>query len=582
MNLTGFDYAADRNAPSGGLARLAPLIARRRAEARDAGAAVLLLDNGDGLQGGLMDEAALAREGAHLLMRAFARLGYDAIGLGNHDFDFGLETLLRVVRDAPCPVICTNLRWLDRPAPEAIRPWAVLDRGGWRIGLLSFLPPQTAIWNAAHLAGRASVEDIETAARAALPALRQADCDRVVVLAHSGLGRTVAEPGAENAALALAAVPGVDAVIAGHSHAAEARADPGVAPLVLPGAHGSALGRIDLDEAGGRATLDRPSPEARPDPGLIQDLAPDHAATRAFWDRPAGHSTVPLHSYLSFCAPDRGLALVACAQAAALRPHLVGTPAEGLAVLSATAPGRFGARAGPLAYTDIPAGPLRLRHLADLYAFPNALSALIVTGAQLRDWLEKSAALFAQVPPGARAAPLLNPEVPGHDFDVLHGLSYRIDLSSPPRFAPEGSAIGGPGRIRDLRLDGAPLDPGRRVVVAVNSYRASGGGNFPHLSDAPRLALPEIRLRDALRAYLTGDLPRDPLEKAPPPWDFAPLAACVVMPTGPGARAHLAGLGARLRQVEGPDAEGFLHLHLSLQVPPGGIALPGGWAYMRP
>lgn len=564
MNLTGFDYLADRPGAAGGLARVATRIRQHRAEAAQAGIPVLLFDNGDALQGGPMDEAALERGGPHPLMRVFGLLGYDAIGLGNHDFDFGLDTLLRVLEDAPCPVICTNLRWLDRPAPDRIRPWTILGAGeGARVGVLSFLPPQTMIWNASLLRGRVAVTDILAAARAAVPTLRAAGCDRVVALAHSGLGRLPHREGAENAAQALAALDGIDAVIAGHTH--DLAAPSGGAPIVLPGWGGSALGVISCGPEGAVATLDPVDASVPPAPCVSRALSEDHAATRRFWSGPAGHATAPLHSYFSFIAPDRGMALVAAAQAAALRPHLAGTGAADLPMISAVAPSRFGARAGPGHYTDIPAGPLRRRHLADLHAFANSLSAVVVTGAQLRDWIEKSAAVFAQVAPGQRRAPLLEPGVPGHDFDVLHGVSYDIALDAPARFAPDGTACGGPGRLRSLRLDGVPVTPEQRVVVALSSYRANGGGAFPHLPDAPRVTLPDIRVRAAMEAYLTGCLPRDPLERAPRPWQFAPLpGASVVCPTGPGARAYLDELGQRLLDVRGPDSEGFLHLHVAL------------------
>lgn len=579
MNLTGFNYVADRDGKAGGLARVASLVAEQRKQAARRGIPLFLFDNGDALQGAPMDETALAQSGPHPLMRCLAHLRYDAIGLGNHDFDFGIDVLLRVLSEAPCPVICSNLTWLDRAPPPMIRPWALVQKdcagGRVRIGVMSFLPPQTSIWNARNLRGRVGVRDILSSARDTLAALRRTGCDLVVALAHTGLGRVPARALDENAALAVAGLDGVDAVVAGHSHDHAARVDRSgtASPVVLPGSSGSHLGVIDvpMDRTGAararaaRAELIEAASSVPPDPGLVRLLSGEHAATRNHLRRPAGHGDYRLHSYFTFVAPDRGLALVAAAQAAALRPHLAGTAAEGLEVLSAVAPGRFGGRAGPEHYTDIPAGPLQLRHLADLCAFPNMLSAVVVTGRQLRDWLEKSASIFRTVLPGAKASPLLAPEVPGHDFDVIHGVSYEISLNAPARFRPDGSASAEGGRVRDLRLRGCPVEDARRFVVAVNSYRASGGGGFPHLPTAQRLRLPDIKIRSALLSYQTGDLPRDPLEQAPPPWRFAALSgASVDLPTGPGACAHLDELGDRLIGIEGTDAAGFLHLHLAL------------------
>ena len=150
MALAGTDPADDRPVP--GLTRLATLIATARSEVP--GAICLLLDNGDALQGGALGELAASGD-RHPAMHAFRYLGYDALGLGNHDFDLGLDHLGQVLRQAPCPVVCSNL---DTAEDRGFAPSAVIERdtpaGTLRVGILSFLPPQTTMWNARHLQGR--------------------------------------------------------------------------------------------------------------------------------------------------------------------------------------------------------------------------------------------------------------------------------------------------------------------------------------------------------------------------------------------------------------------------------------------
>lgn len=576
MNLTGFDYAAHRPDPDRGMARVATLIKRARDEADKMGALCLLFDNGDALQGNPMDEAVLDRPGPHPLMRVFGQLGYDAIGLGNHDFDFGLDVLLRIVADAPCPVLASNLFATAQEPPGPVQPHAILDRQMpdaplLRIGALSFLPPQTMLWNAHHLADKVRVGDILITARDRVRALRRAGCDIVIGLAHSGVGSTPCQPGAENVAGALAGLDGIDAVIAGHTHdtvpgpsTPQHQGGSDGAPMVMPGSLGSHLGVIDLDlvlaegrwrVARGQAALHAVTAETEANPDLLRLTAEDDAHTRAYWNRSAGRTDTHLHSYFSFCAPDRSLALVAAAQAAALRPYLADSAFRGLPVLSATAPCKFGARSGPRSFTDVPEGAVLWRHVADLYAFANDLSGVILTGAEIRDWLEHSARMFNRVAPGDRRAPLLARDVPGHDFDVIHGLTYRIDLTRPATA----------GRVRDLCLDGVPVAPDQRFAVALNSYRASGAGGFPHVADAPNLDLPRLKVRDVLVRYLSGEIAPDPLEQAPPPWRFAEVPdASVTLETGPGALFHLHEIADRLLETEGPDKAGFLRLHLAL------------------
>ncbi|MFD2853559.1 5'-nucleotidase C-terminal domain-containing protein [Seohaeicola zhoushanensis] len=222
-------------------------------------------------------------------------------------------------------------------------------------------------------------------------------------------------------------------------------------------------------------------------------------------------------------------------------------------------------RSGPLAYADIPAGPVALRHLVELQPFPNDLHAVVVTGAQLGDWIEHSAGLFNRIVPGADPVALIDPGLPGHDFDVIHGVACEIDLSVPSRFLSDGSLRqGGARRARRLTYAGRAVMPDQRFVVAVNSYRSSGGGNVAALRGAERLDLPGTGLRAALAGYL-GGAAHDPLEQAPPPWGFVPLpGARAWLQTGPGAQGHLGELAGRGVEAAGIDGEGFLRLILPL------------------
>jgi 2',3'-cyclic-nucleotide 2'-phosphodiesterase / 3'-nucleotidase len=604
MHLTAYDYYADRADISVGLVRTAGLIHTARNEAEQSGALTLLFDNGDSLQGTPMGDLAVqSPDQPHPLMQAFDHLRYDALGLGNHDFNFGLDPLLAALRYAPCPVVCSNLRTRDGQALPGIVPSAVLDRhvhtqGGdqpVRIGILSVLPPQTVKWDEHLLHENIAVDDMTTAARHWITHLKQAGCDVVVALAHSGLDDTPEQKGMENAVVPLAALAGLDAVIAGHTHLLlpgpahtglehvnAGTGDVRGKPVVMAGTAGSHLGVIDLSlkaNSQGRWRVAGFDCALRPislrdtngalvstteqDRQLSALLAPAHAATRSLMHQPVGHTDQPLHSYFTFFAPDRALALVAAAQAAALRAVLAGTDLGDLPLLSAAAPCKFGARSGPLSYTDVPAGNVSLRHAADLHVFPNELRAVIITGRQILDWLEQSASLFHQIAPGSQNTPLTDPMVPGHDFDVLHGLTWQIDLSCASRFGPEDAAG---RRIGDVRLsDGSPITPDQRFVVALNNFRAGGGGDFMTLRDAEPLAVPPMNIREIICDYLSGALEPDPLANCLPAWRFKPMpATSVTVQTGPGAAAYLDELAGRNVKVAGPGADGFLRLTLRL------------------
>ncbi|SDE11245.1 2',3'-cyclic-nucleotide 2'-phosphodiesterase / 3'-nucleotidase [Ruegeria marina] len=594
MQLTGFDYYADRPETGSGLTRLATLINLARSE--PGVDLAVLLDNGDSLQGTPMgDVFHEVTDLPHPLISAFDHLRYDAIGLGNHDFDFGLDALGRVLAQAPCPVVCSNALLLTGKCPwsETLVLKRVLNVGGeshsLAIGLVAVLPPQTAQWNAHHLDGKVKIADIVETVRIKSAQLKAQGSHLVVVLAHSGLGETCEKPHQENAVIPLAALDTVDAIVAGHTHlrfpATSGDMRPHVAaeqgmihgkPVVMPGQFGSHLGVIDLDilpnhESGwkiARATaslrsVDDRTPHAK---DLLSLLSPAHEATRQAANRPAGHSGQELHSYFCFAAPDRVLAKVAAAQAAATRSFLQGKPEATLPLLSAASPLKAGGRSGPGHYTHVPAGDLTLRHVSDLYMFPNELRAVVATGAVLREWLEMAAGVFCRIDGGSRDYLLLNDAMPGHNFDVLHGLSYEIDLSVSARYDHDGAVVHPQNhRIRDLTWNDEPVRDDQRFVVALNNYRANGGGHYRMLASAKALGLPTLSIRSALCDYLSGRLPRDPLEDAPPPWRFSPQPGhSAVLRTSPRARDHVADLPDRRTTDLGVDDQGFLCLKLDL------------------
>lgn len=570
-HLAAYDYFTDRPAPHLGLAQIAPLVAAARAEP---GVATLLVDNGDFLQGTPLGD--LAAEGAlgpgpHPVIAAMNALGYDAAALGNHEFNFGLPVLRRVLAAARFPVLAANISGAGLPcAPRVVLTRQVADGAGrvhaLRIGLAGFVPPQILTWDRQHLEGRLAARDILAAARDLLPALRR-DSDLVVALAHTGLGGDAHRDGHEDAGAALAGLPGIDAVVMGHSHqvfpgpAFDGR--PGVAeggllqgkPAVMPGFGGSHLGVIDLalepEGAGWRVAdaLARAVPvtaRAEDDSPLAALVAPAHAATLAQVRRPIGHAAAPLNSFFAQIAPDPALRLVAEAQRDRILRSLQETGGCDAPILSAVSPFKTGARLGPGFYTDIPAGPLLMRHVADLYYFPNTLCALRVTGAGLVDWLEQVAAQFATLAEGA-AAPLLAPDFPGYNFDTLFGLSYAFDLTAPPG-----------QRLRDLCHAGRPVRPGDRFVVATNSYRAAGGGLS--VKGERVLGLPE-QVRDILLRHIAaGGTPPE----GPDGWRFAPMPGrSALFDTAPAAQAHLHRIASLAPEPLGLTEAGFLRLRLT-------------------
>ena len=438
-NLLPFDYYADSCETSFGLARTANLIKEARAQAPNC----LLLDNGDFLQGTPLSDLTAQPDngwtGPHPAITAMNYLGYDAAGIGNHEFNFGLDWLQEALAGADFPVTCANavIEQGETVTEDEtlLPPFLILDRqvtdnrGGrhdLRIGVIALLPPQITTWDHFHLKNRLSARDVIEAARAWVSRIRDAGADIVIALAHSGIDGHDHYPMKENVALALGQLPGIDAILAGHTHEVFPGPEaPDIAgadcrqgtlngkPAVMAGFRGSHLGVLDLylqqDASGWTVATHRsearPVAEAGADPvpadeDLKQLLFPAHRHTLDLIRKPLGKTAIPLHSYLALVRNDPATQLVARAQASALRRMVEGSADAELPLLSANAPFKTGGRGGPKYYTDVPAGDFRLRNAADLYAFPNTLCALRVTGAQVRDWLERAAACFNQITPG--------------------------------------------------------------------------------------------------------------------------------------------------------------------------------------
>ncbi|WP_255012969.1 bifunctional 2',3'-cyclic-nucleotide 2'-phosphodiesterase/3'-nucleotidase [Roseovarius sp. M141] len=603
-HLLPYDYYADEGGRPYGLSRTATLISAARSEVAN----TMLFDNGDALQGtpvgDVTGQFGSGWRGPNPVIDAMNRLNYDAASLGNHEFNFGLDWLDRALADATFPFTCANVVAHPGAAPTGsylppylLLPRRVCDATGQMhdltLGVIGLVPPQINIWDKAHLAGHLCARDMVETARDMVPKVRAAGADLVLLLAHTGIDTAAPQPMAENAALALAAIPGVDAIMAGHSHdlfpqPGRADAAGGVdhevgalngTPALMAGAYGSHLGVMDLTltRRGGRwgITAHRcglravatpcAQPAIPPDPEMSNAVRAAHTITLRHMRKPIGHCAQRLHSYLALARPDPSVAAVNLLQQRILSRAVAGTAHEGLPILSATPAFKTGGRGGPLNFSDIPAGPVSLRHAADLYSLPNHLCGLLITGAELHEWLERSAICFATQRADTPEAMLRDPAVPGHDFDVIAGLTYQIDLSAPPRYDRNGALINADTRrIRKLRHVGRPLDPVDRFLLATSTYRAQGGGAYSPMRGGNVVHASDRLVRDEL----ADEIARAPLavpDDYSANWRFHPMPGnAVMLDTGPALRSDPAALTGPGVEDMGLTQDGFLRLRISL------------------
>ena len=604
-----YDYYADKPRDTVGLSRTASIVEGIRAEATNS----LLVDNGDFLQGNPMGDYIAYERGMkegdeHPVIQAMNVLGFDASTLGNHEFNYGLDFLMKALARANFPVVCANVAKQQGAGPRGdetlLKPYVILDRmvtdGAGeshpiKVGIIGFVPPQVMNWDRRHLEGNVQARDIIETAEAWVPEMREAGADIVIALSHSGIGSAKREDGMENASVPLAQVDGIDALMTGHSHLvfpspayadfAGVDAEKGTLhgkPAVMGGFWGSHLGVIDLmlEREGGAWRVVSSASEARPISkrnedrsvtALVADFQPvlasvtkEHEETLAYVRRAVGKTSAPLHSYFALVADDPSVQIVSIAQKWYVEQMLAGTEHAGLPILSAAAPFKAGGRGGPEYFTDVPAGDVAIKNVADLYLYPNTVRAVRITGAELKGWLERSAGMFNQVTPGQADQVLLNPSFPSYNFDVMDGVTYQIDLSQPSRFTPKGEMQNPEAtRIVNLMHDGKPVTDDMEFIVATNNYRAGGGGSFPGTGgETTVLEAPDTN-RDVIVRFIVEQGTINPTADAN--WTFKPLPGTTVLfDTGPKAADYIDDVKGVTIEPAGDGPDGFARFRISL------------------
>lgn len=587
----GVILPTDSQGSSGSLSQLQSLVTEMRGTQKNC----LLLDNGDFLQGTPICDFAAEETGLinqpHPVITAMNQLGYDAAGLGNHEFDYGLDFLQSTLVQADFPVVGSNIfaarqNWLAR----TLLNHQVLDQFGHRhrlrVGIMSLLPEQVTAWNARYLSDDVKTFDIvETAERVAQD-LRADGADLVICLLHSGIGADEHSPRMENAALPVAEHADIDALICGHTH----RLLPDVTqpstsainyragcihgiPTVMPGFNASHLGHITLELTKRDQSVEitkggsqlHSIAKTHPDPLITNTARKMYLDCEKSLNRSIGHTDIPIHSYYSRLPGDPSVALSAAAQLKYAQAHLTEFLPVEVPVLSAASPFKGGGRGGPENFVNIAAGSVSKADLNRLHPFQNALVALSLTGKQLRDWLEMSASNFNQIKPETPRTPLRNAEFACYAFDTIFGITYDINLTQPARYDVQGQLASDGHRIQNLRYNQVEISNDQQFVLLTNSYRAGGGGNFPHSVTARRFDIPMPDSRKVLEDYIANGVRAENLLSSP--WRFSPIPmGSAIVEIAPKAMNLLAqGIASDVPlQILGQSPNGFLKCQISL------------------
>ena len=455
-----WDYALNAESTSGSMAQLATAIAKYRTED------TILVDAGDTIQANSA-EIFLGSEDVHPMVRVMNALKYDVWVTGNHEYNFGIDTIKKTIGDLNCKALTGNV--YDRDGKPIADGYTILEQNGVRIAVIGMVTPNIARWDASNLQG-CSVTDPLEETRKIIESIR-GKYDVLVGVFHMGIEN---EYGLANSGVrdVLTKCPEFDVMVSSHEHTLIPSMDINGVLVVQNKFQAQTMSVIDLTlEKDSRnvksADTDRSSEgwkltsksaesvtvaDYEADPAMMELLAKYDARAREDAEevigRLEGGSLVPegTESEPIPAALTQDTALIDLVNI--VQMHYTG------AAVSASALSGEG--------TNLKPGDIRKCDTAQIYKFSNTLYKLHMNGAQLKKYMEWSTGYFKTAEPGDTAFSI-NEEFPTYNYYMFAGVNYDVNLSRE-----QGS------RIENLTWpDGTPVRDEDEFDIAVNNYCAN-------------------------------------------------------------------------------------------------------------
>jgi len=454
-NLWGFHFQDKKETDNNGMARLYTYIQQVREENPN----TILLDAGDAVQGTPLADAQMT-ETPNPVVTAMNFMKYDAMTLGNHEFDWGIPPLKRLLSQAEFPVLAANVQDSDGHFLTG-KGWHILERSGVRIAVIGVVTPDILIWDGKK-------EGVSAYRYLPAPeAVKEAICqigteaDLFVVSAHMGMYPEFDEDGgADSAQKILDENPEVCILQAAHDHVIVQKKQ-GMQVVGAARDGGRDIVRFDLTLDEQKRIVDskvevvdmanvQPSPEFRALPPVVwthQQMLQYVVDDKQECGELLGVSTARFQPETkpgslpeAFLQDTPLLQLLHQVQLGASGADVSATP---LYALDA----------------DLPAGEIFAGDIQKIYPFDNLLYRVPVTGAELKAYMEWSAAAYRQWRPGDKDY-AFDPDTPYFLCDLFGGIEYEVDVSRP-----KGQ------RVKNIRFHGQALRDDMRLTLAVNNYR---------------------------------------------------------------------------------------------------------------
>ena len=499
-NIWGYSYEDGEETTNNGMARLYTYVQQVRKE----NPTVFLVDAGDDIQGTIMtdDIANKNPDQEHPVIAAMNYMGYDAMTVGNHEFNWGIDTMMKILSQAEFPVLGENI--LDSDGNYVTGDgWTIVDRDGVRLGVIGVSTPDVPIWDG----DKEGIEDttFEAASEAVTKAVKEIgdQADLILVCAHMGQYAEFDEDGGSDSANKIVEDnPQVDLLQVAHMHITVDDEVEGT-PVVGVRNSGREIARIDL-------TLDQdkniknisteivdmenyePSEEIRQIP-VVKEL---HEQTINYIQgntgedgekgEPLGTTTAKFQPENEISGLPEGKLQDTAVMDLILKVQLLNSGAD------VTSSALFKDT------SDLPEGDICYENIFDIYKFDNTLYTMDVTGKELKNYMEWSAECYNQWESGDINISF-DPEYPGYLYDMFAGVDYEIDLSQP-----KGE------RIKNVMFHGKPLEDDQILKLAVNNYRYSSAIKADGLAEGKRDWESSNSIRDMIVEYFAENSPVEP------------------------------------------------------------------------
>jgi len=480
-HMRGWDYFANGAQDRDGLSRAATVFDSIRAANPGR---VLLFDAGDLLQGTPLTyvPAKVTQQRLHPVVAAMNATGYDASAIGNHEFNYGIGFLDSAIAGARFPFLSANTRRMD--GGSQYRGWTIVERAGVKVGVIGLTTPGVVVWDSDMVKGKLILDDLVATAKRAVPEVRAAGADLVVVLSHSGLSgqssydESTGVPPEDVTGRVAREVPGIDLIIYGHSHRSDSGTVIGETMVIQPKNWATSVSAATFTLArknGKWAVVSRkgtlvPVAGRAESPAILAATETGHTLAMQYANARIGTTA---STWKSDSARLRDTPIADFVLEVARK--FTGAQLASASVFNSDAV------LGP--------GAMTAAQIARVYPYENTLKVIRITGQQLREYLDFSSRFFPVVPAGAAlSTPLAtDPKIPGYNFDIVSGVDYVMDLSRP--FGE---------RITSLTYKGRPVSPTDTFTMAINNYRQSGGGGYSMIQSAPLIKDTQSEIRQLL------------------------------------------------------------------------------------